>query len=681
MKNTSKLILAFTFFIILANQVFSQKALKKAEEAFDHQQYFTAINFYKEAYTKAAPEIKPMILFKIGWASLEINDYNAALVNLQKAIAANYSDPLMYFYLGQVLKIQEKYDDAIDEFKNYKSKGGDSKKADKNIKSCELAKLWMETPTRYKVSNVSMINSKGRDYATSFSDKNYKELVFTSNREGGKGSEEINVGSNKSDIYKTKVDKNHKWSVPELLPPSISSEFNEGQAWVSHKGDLIFFTRCPEEKNKQIACGLYMSKKQGATWGEATALPMNNDSINIGHPCLSDDGKILYFSARLPGGYGGADIWSCTYDIKNNSWGQPKNAGSTINTSGDEMYPTLSSDGKKLYFSSNFHPGMGGLDIFVAEAGADGKFTKNPENLKSPINSSLDDFSIVFEGKKQTGYFTSNREGGVGDDDIWSFELPILTFNCKGNVFCEGDPNTQKGKNEPVESVKIKLVGSNGSISEVNTLKDGSFSFKLKERTTYTLSTETGIASKSTTFNKDGFLANTANRIITTVGEDKSKDFTKADFFVKPILPTLRMPQVQYASGSAALLPDSKDSLNYLYNLLKDNPTINCELNAHTDSNGKPDANMTLSQKRAESCVEYLVKEKGIPAARLTANGFGQTKLLISDDVKKAAKSKSEKDEIDQKNRRTEFKVLNFNFVDPNAQNKPTKVKSDDEEE
>lgn len=684
MKNITKLTLSAVAALIFSTTGFSQKALKKADEAFESKQYFEAVNYYKQVYAGAPKDKKPTILYRSGVASQEINDYKGAESYYQKAIASNFDDPIVYYRLAQVMKNQLKYAEAIVEFNNYKAKGGDAKKADLGVKSCELAQQWKDNPMRYKLENMSLINTKQRDYAPSFSDKKYQTITFTSNRDGGLGSQELNTGTNHSDIWETKIDKNGKWSTPVLLPPAVSTPVNEGQAWVSRKGDMIFFTRCPEEKGKNNKCGIYMAKKQGSTWGEATLLPFNNDSVQFGHPCLSADGKLLYFASKMSGGYGGIDIWSCSFDPKTNAWGQPKNAGSSVNTEGNEMFPTVSDDGKRLYFSSDYHPGMGGLDIFVAEAGADGKFSKPVENMKYPINSSYDDFDIIFEGKKQRGYLTSNRDGGKGDDDIWSFNLPPLVLNAKGNVFSEGD-QLGKGKGEPVEAVKVKVIGSDGSISEVVTGKDGGYTFKLKEKTTYTVSTETGKTSKSATFNKDGYLANKDQRVFTTVGVPKSQDFS-ADFMVKPVVPTLRMPEIQYALGSAELLPASKDSLNYLFNILKDNPSIVCELDAHTDSQGKPDANMVLSQKRAESCVNYLVNEKGIAPARLVARGFGQTKLLISDATIKAATSKEEKDALHQKNRRTEFKVLNFDYVDPNAPKtpvKPTKkaTTEDDEDE
>jgi peptidoglycan-associated lipoprotein len=444
---------------------------------------------------------------------------------------------------------------------------------------------------------------------------------------------------------------------------------------------MIFFTRCPEEKNKENKCAIYMAKKQGSTWGEAAPVPFGVDTVQFGHPSLASDGKTLYFASRLGGGYGGIDIWYCSYEAKTNSWGQPKNAGPMVNTEGDEVYPSISDDRKKLYFSSDYHPGLGGLDLFIADVSPDGKFTKPVENLKYPLNSSYDDFGIVFEGKRNRGYFTSNREGGKGEDDIWSFSLPPLVFNVKGNVFSEGDPHTAKGKGEPVEGVKVKIIGSDGSITEVTTGKDGGYTTKLKEMNTYSISTETGKSSKSTSFNKDGYLANKDVRVISTVGVAESKNFV-ADFAAKPIVPNLRMPEVQYELGKADLLPSSKDSLNYLYDIMKDNPTTVVELNSHTDTRGSAASNMTLSTARAQSCVNYLVKEKGINEKRLIAKGYGATQPLISDNVIKKAKTKEEQEALHQKNRRTSFKILSFDFVDPNAaKNSPRPGKNNDDEE
>lgn len=683
MKNTIKLALTAAAVLVLSITAFSQKILKKADECFAVHQYFNAINYYKQAYSAASNDQKPLILYRMGYASQEINDAKGAETNYQKAIASNFDDPMVYFRLAEVLKIQMKYPEAIVEYNNYKAKGGNAKRADIGVKSSELAQQWRDNPLRYKLENMSLINSKQSDYSPCFSDKKYQTLIFTSRREGSLGGQELNTGELHSDIYETKVDKNGKWSTPILLPPAISTPVNEGQGWVSKKGDMIFFTRCPEEKNKQNKCQIYMAKKQGSTWGEALVLPFNNDTVNFAHPCLSSDTKVLYFTSRMSGGYGGTDIWMCTYDAKANAWGQPKNAGPSVNTEGNEMYPTVTDDSKKLYFSSDYHPGMGGLDIFVAEAGADGKFNKPVENMKYPINSFFDDFGIIFEGKKNRGYLTSNREGGKGSDDIWSFSLPPLSFNAKGVAVSKGDDRTGAGRGETVELVKIKIIGSDGSINEFMTSKGGSYNFKLKEKTTYTITTITDKNTKSATFTK-GYLVSKDQRVITTVGLDASKDFV-ADFELVPVVPSIRMPQVLYELGSAELLPQSKDSLNFLYQTLSDNGSIVVELNSHTDSRGDAAKNVKLSQDRAQSCVNYLVNEKKINPARLTAKGYGKTQLLIGDDVIAKAKTTQEKEALHALNRRTAFRILNWDFVDPNAPKTPTKLPvkkaADDEED
>jgi peptidoglycan-associated lipoprotein len=684
MKNiTVKFTLTVLASLTLSFSGFSQKALAKADEAFDAHQYYDAITKYKNAYASVSKDKRGYVLYRMGVASREINDYKGAEANLQKSIAANYDNPDVYLQLAEVLKGQMKYPEAITEFNNYKSKGGNAKRADLGVKSCELAQKWVDSPMRYKVENIQLLNSKQRDFAPCFSDKKYQSIYFSSNRDGTLGGQELNTGGNHYDIFEAKIDKNGKWSTPVLLPPAISTPVNEARAWVSKKGDMIFFTRCPEDKGKENKCGLYMAKKQGSTWGEATPLPFTNDSVQFGHPCLSADAKMLFFASKMPGGYGGTDIWYCTYDAKNNSWGQPKNAGPNVNTEGNESYPSVSDDGKKFYFSSDYHPGLGGLDIFVTEFAPDGKLNKPIENLKYPLNSSYDDFGIVFEGKRQRGYFSSNREGGRGDDDIWSFNLPPLTFNVKGIIISEGDPFTAKGKNEPVEGVKVKILGSDGQLYEVPTGKDGQYSVRLKDAVTYTISTLTDKASKSATHNKEGFLANNDQRIITTVGEGNSKDF-KADFAVKPVVPNPRMPEVRYELGSAELTPEGKDSLNYLFNLLKDNPGIVVELNSHTDTRGSAASNMTLSAARAQSCVDYLVKEKSINPQRLQAKGYGATQPIISDDEIKKEPTKEGKEALHAKNRRTSFKILRWDFVDPNApknQPKPTKPPTGDDED
>ncbi len=679
MKNLKKLALTTTAIIAFVFSVSAQKNyLKDADVAYENHQYFNAIELYKQAYTKVKKaDAKSRILFRTGDAYQQINDLKGAETYYSKAIKAKYPDPIAILNLADVLKAQQKYPEAIVEYNNYKKEMPSDVRGENGVKSCELAQQWKDaknTPeTRLKVENMALLNSKESDFSPAYADKKYTTLIFTSTRQGATGAIDITNGQNHSDLYEAKLDKNGKWSTPGPLATTIVSKMNEASVSVSKKGDVMFMTRCPEAKGKTLKCQLYVCKKQGPSWAEPEPLPFNIDSVAFAHPAINVAGDVLYFTSKLSGGYGGKDIWMSTYSKKDKSWGQPVNLGPSVNTSGDEMYPYMADDDKTLYFSSNYHLGMGGLDIFKAEKAADGKFTKAPENLKSPMNSAGDDFGIIFEGKKIKGYFTSNREGGKGSDDIYSFILPPLNFNLTGTVVSEE-------LNEPVSNALIHLKGSNGDMFEFKTTADGKYSFKLKENTTYevTVATDKSTASKSFTL---GFLANKDMGKLTTVDENESKDFVK-DFALTPVKGTIRFPAVLYALGKADLLVDldgtakdndthkplnSKDSLNFLYQTLIDNPTIIIELQAHTDSRGNNAKNLTLSDARAKSCVDYLANEKKIPLARLTSKGYGEEKLLIKDAVINKAKTKEEKEALHQKNRRTVFRIVSWDYVDPNA--------------
>jgi peptidoglycan-associated lipoprotein len=664
MKNLKKLALTTTAIIAFVFSVNAQKNfLKDADVAYENHQYFNAIELYKQAYTKVKKaDVKSKILFRTAQSYKEINDLKGAETYYSKAIKAKYPDPIALLYLGDVLKTQMRYPEAIVEYNNYKKEMPSDPRGENGVKSCELAQQWKDaknTPeTRLKVENMALINSKESDFGPAYADKKFNVLYFTSTRQGAQGTMDITTGQNKSDIYETKLDKNGKWSTPAALVTSAVSKMNEGGAFVTKKGDLMFITRCGEAKGKQLKCQLYVCKKQGPSWADPEPLPFNVDTVHLKHAVASADGNTLYFDAKLAGTYGGTDIWMSEYDKKDKTWGTPVNLGPSINTPGSEGYPYMAEDGKTLYFSSNYHLGMGGLDIFRAEKDANGKFTKAPENLKSPMNSAGDDFGIIYEGKKVKGYFTSNREGGKGSDDIYSFILPPLNFNLTGTVVSDEG-------NEPVQNASIHLKGSNGDMFEFNTAADGKYNFKLKENTSYEVTVATGKTTASASF-KLGFLANKDLGKLTSVDENESKDFVK-DFALTPVKAEIRFPAVLYDLGKATLRPESKDSLNFLYQTLIDNPSIVIELQSHTDSRGSNTANQKLSEDRAKSCVVYLNEEKKIPLERLTSKGWGEGKLLIKDVVINKAKTKEEKEALHQKNRRTVFRIVNWDYVDPNA--------------
>lgn len=647
-----------TVLIISISASAQKNYVKDADKAFDNFEFYNAIELYKKAYTKIPSNkkaLKAQILFKTAECYKEIGDLKNQENYYSKAIKARYEDPIVILYLADAKKKMGKYDEALIEYNNYKAAAPNDPRGDNGVKSCELASKWKNTPTRYKVDNVSMINSKDLDFSPAYADKKFNLLYFTSTREGVTGGSDIDKGTGDvySDIFETKVDKNGKWSTPTPVVGPINTKYNDGTAIVSKKGMNLYYTRCEEDKNKIINCQLWMSVKKGNNWDEPMKLPFSTDSFNFRHPALSPDETILVFSSDMRGSLGKNDLWVCNYDKKKKTWSNPVNLGSEINTTENEGFPFISEDGS-LYFASTGQLGMGGYDIFKAEK--KGERWGNVQNMQYPINSAGDDFGIIWEGTKNKGYFSSNREGGKGADDIYSFILPPLVFTLDGMIIdCDNKI--------PIEGVTVKLLGSDGFSEETKTDKAGYYKFDLKENLSYTITTDALTAMKTTKAEK--YLNTKDKGNITTVGEEENKVFKK-DFCLTPAVTEIRFPLVEYDLDKATLRPEAQDSLNDLYATLIANPTIVIELSAHTDSRADNKYNQKLSQARAQSCVDYLIS-KGIPAARLVPKGYGESKLKISDAEIAKLKTTEEKEAAHRKNRRTVFKVLRWDYSDPNA--------------
>ena len=295
------------------------------------------------------------------------------------------------------------------------------------------------------------------------------QLFFTSTRKGSAGDGVSDVtGMNFADLYMTKVDKKGKWSEPVVLTGAVNTPASEGSSCLNKKRNTMYFTSCPVEAKGVKGCNLMWSKKQGTKWSEPEIIPITEDTFKVGHPAISLDDKMLVFASNMPGGQGGKDLWYITYNKKMKEWSKPTNLGAEINTAGDEMFPYIRQNGE-LYFSSTGHKGMGGLDIFKAASTGTNQWG-GVENLKSPMNSEANDFGIVFEGLKDRGFFTTDREGGKGGDDIWSFKLSPLLFQLDGNV-----KDVETGK--AIAGAKIKLIGTDGSSVATTTDENGNFFF------------------------------------------------------------------------------------------------------------------------------------------------------------------------------------------------------------
>ena len=696
MRILTKITTAMAVALLLSTGVKAQKNYStEAAKAFASMEYFNSIELYKKAYEKAKKkEEKAKIIFMTAECYRLIGDNKQAEQWYTKAVKANYPDAVAILHLAEAKKAQEKYNEALIEYKNFQKASPSDQKGKDGAKSCELAQQWKDKPTRYKVENMVQINSKDPDFAPAYADKKFNKLYFTSMRPGGTGSsEDPTIGENYSDIFQTSMDKNAKWSTPVSLDGLVNTKDNEGTPSLTKKGDMMFFTKCLTDSKKITYNQIWVSTKKGTTWGEAEKLSFcDNDSIKYAAPSISADGTTLFFCSNMPGGQGGNDIWMSKYDKKNKKWATPINLGPNINTPGNDVWPFIHEDGT-LYFSSDGHLGMGGLDIFKAEKKGEDQWA-NVTNMKYPVNSAADDFGIIFEGKKERGYLSSNREGTKGKDDIWQFVLPPLLFTIEGVV-------TDCKFKETVPNVTIKLVGSDGSSVEAKTDAAGYYKFAengqdrfINPGTSYIISTSVAPDVK-TQLAPLGFLNSSDKAKETTVGVEEAKTF-KHDFCLVPIEREIRFPDVLFDLAKYDLRPESKDSLDFLYQTLVDNPTLVIELSAHTDYRD-PKKNQELSENRAKACVDYLVS-KGIPTERMVPKGYAASRPLeVKDSTGKVlytltqkyidniskGKSKEEYEALMQKNRRTVFSVLRKDYVNPNAPKEDPKkdAKKEDDDE
>ncbi|MCO6500150.1 MAG: OmpA family protein [Vicingus serpentipes] len=658
----NKIFGALVLFMAMTLTVNAQKNFKQeADVAFEGYKYYQAIDMYKKAYTKESKsDVKAEILFKIAECYRLKEDGKQAAVWYDKAIKAKYDDPIAILHIANIYKTQGNYEEAIVHYNKYKAANPGDKRVDRGIKSSELAKEWKDNPTRIIVNPMPLLNSEAYDFSPVFADKKNDELYFTSTRQGSAGTEVSDVtGMNFSDVYQTKRDKKGKWSEPAVLNETINSPASEGAACLNEKRSIMYFTRCGVEKKGVMGCSIFWAKRSGQKWGEPELIAVAADTFTVGHPAISADDNTLVFSSNMPGGKGGKDLWYITYDSKAKTWSEPTNLGSEINTAEDEMFPYIRENGE-LYFSSNGHDGMGGLDLFKAASTGVNQWS-GVENLQYPMNSEANDFGIVFEGMKDRGYFTTSREGGKGGDDIWEFYLPPMLFSLEGTV---KDIETK----ELLANAKVKIIGTDGSSAEVTTDDKGYFSFIENGADRY-INPET---SYSLVVEKEKYLA--AKGKETTVGLNTSKKFVH-EYELQPFKDAvIKLPLIEYEYNKADLRANSKDSLNFLYNTMIDNPTIVIQLRSHTDFRGSARYNQSLSQRRAQSCVDYLVKEKGIDPERIVAKGMGENEpikmadgTLLDEKYINTLKSEEEKEAAHQRNRRTDFKVLRDDYVPKTA--------------
>lgn len=646
--------------LLFSLPVDAQKKQKdaRAEAVFEAGEYFEAIDLYKNAYNKVSDkEQKTAILFKIGDCYRILGEARSAELWYKKAVREDYQDPIIFLRYGQMMLVNEKYEDAEEQFEKYMALVPDDPRGGIGVESCQAAIVWTENPTGYIVENMRYFNSRQRDFSPAYVNAAFTEVLFTSTREDATGNDTHGAtGQNFADIFASSMDRKGKWSVP--VPVEIlNSEFEDGTPCISSDFSTLYFTRCKKGKNQQLGCQIYRAGADGGGWSEPQLeFEAFGDSITTAHPAISPDGSTLYFVSDMPGGLGENDIWKVASD--GGGWGDPVNLGEEINTPGNELYPFIHSDGT-LYFSSDSRIGLGGLDIYKATQDETGGWMV--ENMKPPINSPEDDFGIVFETDVERGFFSSARKGR-GNDEIFSFVLPPLEFSVTGVVKDERNDQILAGST-------VKSVGSDGITIETTTGDEGSFKFMLKPGTDYVF-----IASQP------GYLNGKERE--STRGLEQSKDFD-VTIYLSSTTRVIELPNIFYDFAKWDLRPESMVSLDNLVETLDDNPNVTIELMSHTDSRGTPADNQELSQKRAQSVVDYLISN-GIAADRLEAQGYGESQPKVVDDkvilqydflelevvLAESFINQLESPELQEKahqvNRRTEFRVLSTEYIPQN---------------
>ncbi|MBT5858487.1 MAG: OmpA family protein [Flavobacteriales bacterium] len=652
---------------------------QKADKAFDAEMYFEASELYKKGYKKTKNKaIKAEILFKQAECYRLSSKYKKAAPFYKKAIKAKYDNgnPIAILRFADMLMINGDLEKALIQYQKYQKKVPKDTKAEKGIKSCEYALKWTTSPTRHVIAKMDQFSSKSNDLSPAYGNRDYTKVYFVSSRSGSSNDMiDERTGEFFYDIYYSELNKKGNWSKkPIRLESPINTDNHEGTLCLNQNGTTMFFTTCQSENKKELGCEISISQLKGKTWGALNKLEVIVDSnTTIGHPTISPDEKVVIFSAEMNGGYGGNDLWMVT-KVARGQWSKPANLGPAVNTDGDEMFPFLHNDGT-LYFSSDGHIGMGGLDIYKSELNENGIYVST-DNLKYPINSSSDDFGMIVERKSERGYFTSNRRLWTaqdrvqnktnGSDNIYMFELPPLILTLQGVV-----TDTKTGA--VVTGATVKLVGDDDTALELTTDNTGSYNFELSPLTTYEL-----------IVSKEGYLNNKV--IETTVGIEVNTDLVK-DINIDPIKKEIIMPRIEYDFAKWDLRPQSTLDLDLLVITLNENPNITIELNSHTDFRGTSAQNVILSQKRADVCIQYLIS-KGIADDRLVANGKGESEpyVLTKEDSEhdqrggffrkrifkegdvltesyiNKLKAKF-KDVAHQYNRRTAFKVLTEDYI------------------
>jgi outer membrane protein OmpA-like peptidoglycan-associated protein len=658
------IIASVTIVTVLLTGCGADQAVKKAEKFYAIGEYYDAAAQYKKAYSQTPSKEKVkrgQLSAKMAECYRRINNTNKAITAYKNVIRYKQADSLTHLRLAQQLMKNGNYKEAAKNFqeaidslalKVQNSETGWVDLARNGLQAAKMAPEWKKEGSQYTVKRMDLFNSRRDDYSPALAGEESDQLFFTSTRNQAQGDEYSGItGSKPADIFWAQKDDKGKWGKPQSIDSELNSAYEEGACCFSPDGKTMYLTLCKTDPQYPRYATIAVSNRSDAAWSKPRELTIAKDTLSsYAHPAVSPDGEWLYFVSDMPGGYGGLDIWRCR--IYGNETGGAENLGEPVNTAGDEMFPTFRPNGD-LYFSSDGHPGIGGLDIFIAKPDASGWSIEHPG---FPLNSQGDDFGMTFEGLLNKGYFSSSRGDTRGMDHIYSFFNPEIVQTVKGWVYeQDGYELTQ---------AQVYMVGNDGTNLKLSVRGDGSFTQVIKPGVEYVL---LGTCK--------GYLNHQEQLCVEPVTE--SEEYV-LQFPLANISAPVMIENIFYDFDKATLRPESTTALDELVKLLNENPNVTIELSAHTDYKGSDQYNERLSQRRAESVVRYLI-DHGIAADRLMPKGYGEGKpktikrkvaerypflkegdVLTEDYITQLPEDQQE--QCNQLNRRTEFKVLRTTY-------------------
>ena len=650
-----QIITAFCCLLLISCGI--DKNLKKGEKFLSLGEYYDAADQFKQAYTKTPPkerENRGKLALKMARSYNKFNATPKAVNAYRNAIRYNQAsldDRLAY---ARLLLKNGEYKQAEKEFRILVDSMPDNILAQNGLRSAQMTPGWKKAGSRYQVKKMDVFTSRRADYSPMLLGDEYEQIYFTSTRNDAQGDELSGItGTKAGDIFYSEKDDKGKWSRPEAIATGLNTDYDEGACCFTPDGKEMYLTQCVTDPASPRFAQIVTSSRSDAAWGKVQKLEITQDTLSTyAHPAISPDGEWLYFVSDMPGGMGGYDIWRVR--ITPSGLGGVENLGAPINTPGDEMFPTFRPNGD-LYFSSNGHIGMGGLDIYIARIDEKTQQYKI-EHPGYPLNSEADDFGMTFEGPHNRGFFSSNRKDGHGYDHIYSFNNPEIVTTMKGWVY------EKDGYELP--AAQVMVVGNDGTYRKLPVKSDGSFTLPIHPEVDYLV-----MASCK------GFLNHKEELRIDSAKE--SKEYV-LQFPLASISAPVLIDNIFYDFDKATLTPASTQALDKLVALLKENSHVTIELSAHCDYKGNSEYNKRLSQRRAQTVVDYLIAH-GIEKDRLTPVGYGKERpktirrkltekypWLKEDDVLTQdfiLKQTREHQEIcNQLNRRTEFTVLRTTY-------------------